>query len=217
MTAASDLSSLPIVWPNGYYGLLKPTDGCPSDTDGFSFQTGWRKQKPFSDKKHKYSDDHHFEGTLKGKKATYNFCMKNVEEANSLYSQTWPAGQYCIFKSSKGDCPADFSEGYIKWRDQSKGNSRSHDNVPAGKYGKSKTTIYYCCREDGSADEEIYLPTDDPFYLIRKGDSCQQVSGMTVTEDSMKLRSQKKGNKNAGTVPYIKGGKPYRLYYCYYA
>ena len=37
LSAATDLSSLPIVWPDGAYGLHKPTDGCPSDTNGFSF------------------------------------------------------------------------------------------------------------------------------------------------------------------------------------
>ena len=47
--------------------------------------------------------------------------------------------------------------------------------VPEGTYD-SDTKIWYCCREDGFASNPIYLPTDNPFFLLRNGHQCQKVS-----------------------------------------
>ena len=216
LSAATDLSILPIVWPDGAYGLHKPTDGCPSDTNGFSYSSGWVKQKPYKNS-HKYSDNHHFEGTLTKSTAQYYFCMKNVEQANTIYRQSWPAGSYCLYKSSETtQCPTDFAEGSIKWRDRDNKNERSNNNLPDGEYSRDKTLIKYCCRDDGGTSDEIYLPTGDPFYLIRKGDECQAVSGMTVTTDTMKIRSKKSGGETSGNIPSVEGN-PYKLFYCYYS
>lgn len=57
-----------------------------------------------------------------------------------------------------------------------------HGTVPSGVYTKSKTTIYFCCREDGKADVPIKLPRERPFYLFQFGDECQKVEGLTETE-----------------------------------
>ena len=230
LSEPTDDTTFPVIWPDGYYGLLKPTDGCPTEsTAGFDFASGWRKQyRQKNGGGHKYSSGNHFAGDLGGKSVKYYFCMKNVEEANTAYSYSWPAGHYCIFKSSYGDCPDDtFGEiGYIQWGDRNKAgkskvkSTKSNANVPAGIYKKDKTRIYYCCKQDGSANEEIILPTDEPFYLIRLGDFCQQVYGMTVTEETMKIDSNAKRTKTSSTettvIPYIEGRKQYTMYYCYY-
>ena len=46
--------------------------------------------------------------------------------------------------------------------------------VPDGVYDRN-TKIYYCCRDDGHFTTPIVLPTEVPFYLIKKGEHCQQV------------------------------------------
>lgn len=213
VSSGTDDTNLPIVWPDGLYGLLQSTDRCPTNTTGFSFQEGWRKlsNKKKKDKKNKYTDGHHFYGTFSKTKVTMYFCMKNTEEANSQYSASWPAGQYCIFRNRLGECPEDFDEGTVKWENQKKSKG-SRENYPYGSYKKKKTKMHYCCRQDGSANEDIYLPTADPFYLVRKGDSCQSVSGMTVADEYMRIRN--KEFKTSGILPYIDQDK--RVYYCYY-
>ena len=223
LSEPSDMNTVPITWPSGYYGLIKPTDGCPTDTAGFSFSTGWRQQYAHSGGKHSYSKNNHFEGTQNKNKVKYYFCMKNVENANTEYAQSWPAGQYCIYMQENGKCPDEaFSSGYIKWGDKDKKgkskkkSSKSSRNVPAGSYKKDKTKIYFCCREDGSTQEGMYLPNTEPFYLIRKGDDCQEVNGMTVSTETMEIDSNEDRTNYKGNIPYIKGKNSYTMYYCYY-
>jgi len=46
--------------------------------------------------------------------------------------------------------------------------------LPDGVYNRN-TRIYFCCRNDGSADLPVLLPTAAPFYLLKFGDQCQKV------------------------------------------
>ena len=124
---------------------------------------------------------------------------------------------------SSGTCPdTAFSSGYIKYGDRNSiwkkkiRSKKSSANVPFGKYKSDKTIIYYCCRDDGSTEEPIYLPNTEPFYLMRNGDNCQQVEGMTVTTESMEIDSEKKNSKYRGSVPSLTGRNSYTVYYCYY-
>ena len=69
-------------------------------------------------------------------------------------------------------------EGWVYWDDEDLGNDNSYTGtVPTGDYN-SNTKIYYCCRTDGRAGKEIYLPVDAPFYLFqhKRASECQQVS-----------------------------------------
>jgi len=46
--------------------------------------------------------------------------------------------------------------------------------LPDGTYNKN-TKVEYCCRNDGSAERPIKLPSSAPFYLYKLGDVCQEV------------------------------------------
>ena len=42
------------------------------------------------------------------------------------------------------------------------------------------TRLEYCCRKDGWAQAEVFLPRSQPFVLIKIGPLCQRVRGMNV-------------------------------------
>ena len=71
-----------------------------------------------------------------------------------------------------------FEPGWIHFDDERYFNKNyQRGSVPDGEYEKATTKIRYCCREDGVPLEAIYLPTDRDFYLLRRGNECQQVKG----------------------------------------
>ena len=37
--------------------------------------------------------------------------------------------------------------------------------------------LHFCCRNDGSWFDQIYLPSSGPFVLFEKGYECQEVKG----------------------------------------
>lgn len=122
-------------------------------------------------------------GSVQRSGVVQHFCMKTRTVVSSRYSRDWPAGEYCIFQY--GDrCPPGFKNGYITWRDTQDvlSDSTVRGYVPKGNYTRQTTTIYFCCRDDGSAENLIELPTDAPFYLLRYGKSCQKVEGMSEKE-----------------------------------
>ena len=55
-----------------------------------------------------------------------------------------------------------FVERYIYWKDQ-RGWTRKGNKIkgsrPAGHYDKKSTKIYFCCRNDGPAENALFLPS----------------------------------------------------------
>ena len=103
---------------------------------------------------------------------TQNFCIKTSTGGND----EWPRGKYCIF--AYGGCPSGFRCGSVKWDDHSyaliRNLNRRWGRLPQGTYDQN-TIITYACRSDGSVNDEIMLPTQKPFYLMRFGTQCQKV------------------------------------------
>lgn len=58
--------------------------------------------------------------------------------------------------------------------------------LPDGDF-KRNTRIEYCCRLDGDTNVKIVLPTSDPFYLLKYGDLCQEVSSVSHCSQSKQL------------------------------
>lgn len=113
-----------------------------------------------------------------------HFCMKVRPIINPKEpAGEWPKGEYCIFHYGRS-CPKNFRSGYITWRDTLDTLSDSNEGgyTPTGNYTRQTTTIYFCCRGDGSAESPIQLPTEAPFYLFMFGKSCQKVEGMFEKE-----------------------------------
>jgi len=46
--------------------------------------------------------------------------------------------------------------------------------MPDGVFDRN-TKIFYCCRMDGNPGDPIFLPSSEPFFLMKIGGVCQQV------------------------------------------
>lgn len=209
-------------WPEGTFGLPMPKTGCPVGSV-IDWETGSRTQR--TEKGSHASDNTHLAG-IESSPADYIvqlFCMKMSYPQESDYY--WMPGKYCIFK--KGECPAKFSEGYIYWDDNAKWFSgddvrqNSKGVLPDGEFNQN-TKIFYCCRNDGSAMIALRLPPSAPFYLLKSGDSCQEVENMYYTEEWVYWADESSHNLNTvnGIYPRLirnKFSPVYtKLFYCYY-
>ena len=189
-------------WPDGRYTLIQATSGCPTGwSSGFVKQDFENDQSKMDFRATYVSATYHFElpfYLIQGRGilldnlkfvfdpnwfvpdvATTYYCTKTVQGATGYQ---WPAGHYCIARYG-GSCPDGFFEGSITWDDENSNNKNSrHPPYPDGNYGSTNTQIYFCCRSDGSADHEIYLPPTKPFGLYRYGGKCQSVKAMNVID-----------------------------------
>ncbi|XP_028407416.1 uncharacterized protein LOC114530034 [Dendronephthya gigantea] len=108
-------------WPSGSYGLPKPKSGCPiSKTSVWS--VGWRFQdmedNSPSVSRPGLSDDSHFDNQIIGEERDINrtFCMK--QSSSGVGTDSWPNGEYCIYKSGVGACPKNMLSGWVYWDDE---------------------------------------------------------------------------------------------------
>ncbi|XP_052089245.1 uncharacterized protein LOC127725986, partial [Mytilus californianus] len=212
-TPLDPVIKIPITWPYGTYGLYHPKSGCPKAA--FAWAEGWNRQDAEDhDNNNAWSPGIHLDDSVRSDgKPIFHFCIKTMNE-NTEYKRDWPKGNYCILK--KGNCPQGFNVGSIKWDDEDHDNANSHDGtLPDGSYGKD-TTINFCCRNDGNYQTAILLPVDSPFYLLKYTSPCQEVFGMTVSEEFYKMDTEDHDNtdSSSGAHPYI-SSYPIQ-YFCYY-
>ncbi|XP_072180200.1 uncharacterized protein [Diadema setosum] len=209
---------VPVTWPYGTYSLPMPQVGCP--TSHFYWQTGSRYQDTENYLPNNYwSDPCHLQGPYYRVSVEQNFCSK-TNAAEDEYNWAWPAGEYCVFKKGN-ECPDGFQEGWVQWDDSDVLNSNQlTGQVPEGVYDRD-TLIYFCCREDGFASNPITLPTDDRFFLFKKSQQCQEVSGMRVSEEWFRWDGEDDRivfrDYLGGSTPYNTGeDSDHLIHYCYY-
>ncbi|XP_005103935.1 uncharacterized protein LOC101854591 [Aplysia californica] len=205
-------------WPSGSYALLGPASGCPKD-DASTWEKGFTKTHTESeDRNHdQVSELSHLRGPVLSREdgdhfVTQHFCVKT---SILSFGSNWPKGSYCINK--KGGCPAGFQEGRIYWdTEDTEAKFRSSGNLPDGDHG-ANPNLHYCCRDDGSPDDEIYLPPYQPFYLYRRGGRCQKVHGMDVTQEFLLFDTEnsRNGDRTENVVPDSQTND-IRLELCYY-
>ncbi|KAL4224310.1 hypothetical protein ACF0H5_017765 [Mactra antiquata] len=209
---------VPITWPAGTYGLMKAAQGCPAGHTHWS--GGWRKFDTEDTDSHNYFSPNvnsYLSGSFHSNNIVTDFCGK-IQRTSSSYDQQWPKGSYCILKY--GPCPTGFWPGFIYWDNEDSDTSNGHGgSVPDGDYD-ANTKIYFCCRNDASPHESIFLPTDRPFVLSRYSNTCQAVHGMKLTnvfvrwDDEDTLNSSGSG----GMHPSDTGGPDnHLLHFCHYA
>ena len=196
-------------WPEGPYALPKPVSGCPNGVrltgEGYIFQ-----DNEDSGNINSASSPLSLAGTFDRNTRIY-YCVY------STGGSAWPSGSYCVAQYNNA-CPSGFVSGYVYWDDEDSNNINSRGgSYPSGSYGRN-TRINYCCRSDRSSASSITLPTGKPFYLYRYGDSCQQVSGMTVRTDYRFTDDEDSNNANSvsGCYPSAAGGRNHCIYFCYY-
>ncbi|KAK7106197.1 uncharacterized protein [Littorina saxatilis] len=224
MSAPTDPALVvPLTWPRGTYGLVKPVTGCPGGR--ISWSEGWRFQDTgdhvFSS--NMMSTQLHLAGSwLPDKNIRMDFCMKGNRRL-SEFDVDWPAGDYCILKY--GACPTGFQEGFVQWDDADMRNDNSAGGtLPDGVYDKN-TKIMFCCRNDDLPAKGIYLPVEKPFYLVRHTRGCQRVQQMALHEEIIQwdeafdyfFFGYDSDERIGGSHPMDDGdSKHHRLHFCYY-
>ncbi|XP_002735920.1 uncharacterized protein LOC100373720 [Saccoglossus kowalevskii] len=219
-TPSNPVVVTPITWPDGLYGVPETVfnPSCPSSPD-FTYTTGWRYHDTADvAADNQWSDPYSLKGPVDDANMQQNFCMK-LNDVVTTYDWKWMRGEYCIYREG-GVCPAGFQTGYVYWDDEDFNNSNDlGGELPDGIYDED-TMIHYCCREDApDAAHVIYLPTTDPFVLIKRTTLCPEVYGMTVSHQWFYWDCEDTGNESEtnGFHPYEDGGSEnHRLHYCVY-
>eukprot|EP00057_Strongylocentrotus_purpuratus_P029092 XP_011683566.1 PREDICTED: uncharacterized protein LOC584567 isoform X2 [Strongylocentrotus purpuratus] len=215
---ADGLVLIPLTWPDGTYGLQKPTSGCPNSE--FTWPEGYRYHDTEDDDSNNYwSNPLNLAGSFGSNNMGHHFCMKTTSVVDSNLQWSWQPGSYCIYKYNT--CPTGFTEGNIRWDDEDDNNRNSASGtLPSGDYG-GNTRLYFCCRSDGVTDRGIFLPTEDNFMLFPRYSTCQAVNGMTVTKSWFRWDNEDDNNGDSQTAihPYEGlqgGGHNVILHFCYY-
>ena len=204
-------------WPDGTYALPKPLSGCPDTGSQFTWQEGRRYQDSEDYyNNNSFSSPLHLAGYFGSNGISIEHRVKTSTTGDS--GTQWPNGSYCIVKS--GGCPVGFGAGSIYWDDEDDNNHNSErGTLPDGQYDHN-TRVDYCCRNDTHPSNEIVLPTNEPFFLLRMHqDGCQLVKDTTVLMEYVYWdeEDQKTDAALRSPHPYEDGGaEGHRIYFCYY-
>ncbi|KAL9961596.1 hypothetical protein ACROYT_G030565 [Oculina patagonica] len=208
---------IPLTWPLGTYGLPMTKSGCP---EGSFWHEGTRYHDTEDDDSNNYwSNPYDLAGRAAKNNMEQKFCMK-TKDKTSGYNLPWPKGRYCIFK--KGECPEGLNNATVLWTDEMSDIENSFSGqIPDGSFNEPPfTAIEYCCRTDGYATNEIFLPTESPFVLLKSSHLCQKVKGMQVTSEYFRW-----DNDNMfGVISQVAGAVnaersdagDIKIHYCYY-
>ncbi|XP_059161228.1 uncharacterized protein LOC131944557 [Physella acuta] len=217
-TATTTATTGNLVWPEGTYGLYEPNTSCPENTGQATWFRGYRRH-------HTVSGQNLDEISPNGHMATpvmqtvntdhyfyQRFCMVDMPSTGPA----WPRGSYCINRKG-GACPAGFNSGFIFIDDNGSQQDQVSGSVPDGTY-TTDTQIYYCCRNDSTAQEAIDLPTGKPFYLYRFGRECQLVAGMSERREWILIDTANGANHDRYENDWHPDGsiQDIRIQLCYY-
>ncbi|XP_031566191.1 uncharacterized protein LOC116301293 [Actinia tenebrosa] len=218
-------------WPDGKYGLLKPSTGCPEEwTDKDWNYVNWRLgYKGWTDKGYilQNTDDNNpnknssqtlnIEGHVGPSFVLRYFCVKRTDV--NWQSIKWPQGKYCIFYKQQEH------SGWIQMFDRDNGYEHSTNYVDDFAYQwHNSIEFHFSCQTRGNKKIPISLPITKPFYLLPYGSrDCQQVKWMVATTEWIKYYTNNYKGKSYkyGRVPYHKLGdrnhnSGITMHYCYY-
>lgn len=206
-------------WPEGTFALLSSQAGCPNNV-GAIWTSGFRKFHTESTDRNydQVTTNSHLKTPILERVGNNNFMYQHFCVSSTLSpGAAWPRGSYCI--NRKGDhCPSGFETGSIYWNEERTGSVAAVTGVvPDGVFTAANSKIFYCCRNDSSTNEPIYLPKARPFYLYRFKGTCQQVAGMDVTPEFMQFDTDTT-NTDAYDNDYHPDGRinDVRIELCYY-
>ncbi|CAL1529622.1 unnamed protein product [Lymnaea stagnalis] len=206
-------------WPEGTFALLSPQTGCPNNV-GAIWAVGFRKFHTESTDRNydQVTTNSHLKTPILERVGTNNFMYQHFCVSSTLSpGAAWPRGSYCI--NRKGDhCPSGFDTGSISWNEERTGSAATTTGVlPDGVFAAASSKLFYCCRNDSSTNDAIYLPKARPFYLYRFQGACQQVAGMKVTPEFMQFDTDTT-NTDAYDNDYHPDGhiNDVRIELCYY-
>ncbi|KAK0047469.1 hypothetical protein Bpfe_023176 [Biomphalaria pfeifferi] len=137
------------------------------------------------------------------------------KDSNYGFSSHWPIGSYCINRVGR-HCPAGFKSGGFRINEE----KNYYSGTVGGFLLETGPNFYlrFCCRADGSPTTPIILPNGSPFYLSKFGNLCQEVYGMTSTEEFIYLDTDDSSNEDMAFPPHPEGfaNNGFQMWMCYY-
>ncbi|GFO22121.1 Apextrin, partial [Plakobranchus ocellatus] len=200
-------------FPGGQWAIPAHSSGCPNGT----FLTGSRTQQSVGG--NRWHGQFVLQGDFTENMFEQHFCVQDSAPNNF----TWPGVNMCVHRRG-GQCPEGFKEGYVQYDDQPTAERPNTDSgdLPDGVFGQD-TRFEFCCRDTGFPNEELVLPSRQPFVLIkhRERRDCHLVRGMHIEE--LRLEIQNAAGEN-GTIAQTGGDHPvssgdsnsYHTRYCIY-
>ncbi|OQV26245.1 hypothetical protein BV898_00363 [Hypsibius exemplaris] len=227
-------------WPKENFALLQPPGGCPEQNWGTGSITHTLRRNSTV-------PTDLVSGVVHGVHLTLDFCAHDANQSClGTPTPTFPAGAYCIYQYSgivtsretsshllNHLCPPGFKWSWLAIDDVNLRNKNAHNGqLPQGEFFSFSTVQYFCCREDGDANQEIVLPTKKDFILFPMNSTglCQKVKGMTAIKSQIFYDTSDDSSKANGPpsepdfpppqysvdVPKDYWGQGLRVSICYY-
>nr|XP_034311325.1 uncharacterized protein LOC105334113 isoform X2 [Crassostrea gigas] len=194
------------MWPSDGFSMLKPRNGCP---DGFK-EGSLVMGVPGAD----HSEQYHLDTRLTDDELTVRFCTK---EQTTGRDTEWEPGQYCILRTDR-KCPNGFEDGHIVVDNEKNPHVAS---LPLPDIDVDKNVrLNFCCRNDGSWFDQIYLPSSQPFVLFERGYECQEVKDMMTSSEWLMIENDLSGEYEiVGSAPdvTVRQDNKYFINVCYYS
>ncbi|XP_056000759.1 uncharacterized protein LOC125676191 [Ostrea edulis] len=227
-TATESTLEYPLSWPTPPFALPEPLTGCPGDKSLWKIGNVTHQVNAsrvlFPNNTFHYQGMH-LKGLQKSSVFKMSYCGRNLSSSPS--EDPWPKGSYCIAQVSN-QCPAGFSSGYISYSLYSRHYPQPviHQVGISGGVPKYQISpgrnymVYYCCRNDGSIDQPIILPYQEPFYLYpdQRTRKCQKVFGMRYSDEWVKYPYTQLYSRCYHFYPYDEDCDHFHtVHYCYYS
>ncbi|GFO10319.1 metalloendopeptidase [Plakobranchus ocellatus] len=200
-----------LAFPGGQYVLPAHSSGCPQG----SFSFGSRKQ--VNDGGNDKSSAYDLGGVVSDKTIEQQFCV--MDSPSNGFS--WPGGNFCIYR--RGDkCPEGFNEGSVQYDDRptaASPNAKSGE-LPDGVFDDD-TRFEFCCMNSGFSQDDLSLPSREPFALIKQIDKdCHKVRGMHSEAVTLTINNADEGIAQLGGEHPVyftkKTPKEYQTDFCMY-
>ncbi|KAK3795925.1 hypothetical protein RRG08_010745 [Elysia crispata] len=164
-------------WPLGQFSLLKPPGGCPWDLT-FTGKGRAYLRVPLN--------------------STHSKIFRFCEASGAFNTRLWPDGSYCVNKLHGFNCPTGLYYGSVLLS-----NTDSKSYFASGLLF-TPNALEFCCKNSGSLDAPITLPTHSEFMLYRRGGRCQEVLGMKVSNRVLPMDIVHSiSDINAGIIPDV--------------
>ncbi|GFO47888.1 MACPF domain-containing protein 2 [Plakobranchus ocellatus] len=208
-----------ITWPEGQFALLQPKTGCPVDLTFFGGTERYVRIHTESSSGSTNGNSHSsvlHTGTLSRENAQNFFTLRFCEASGIFNTDPWPAGSYCINKINSAICPRGLCSGYFRMDLEDTNLVEDFTS----KVTRGSSYLNFCCMSSGSPQTTISLPTRSSFILYRLGGQCQEVAGMSVSSETIRIDTEDSANNDlvSGASPDIdiSDDNPTTIHLCFY-
>ncbi|KAK3789725.1 hypothetical protein RRG08_036018 [Elysia crispata] len=223
LTAVETLRVGHMHWPGGFYALPKPNTGCPQNGAFLNGTEQFQKIHTESRWSNDPSDSHSCAFPAETLSYVNHRKFVTLEFCEIIYQPRaphWPHGSFCINKFVLQSCPEGFTDGFVQFHNEDSGGRHTEGKNQVAADDGTHVKLFFCCQSSGSAMTPIELPSGSPFMLYRNSGACQQVHGMTVSDEYLLFNTEDDfadDNELSGTHPDVdQPGSVLHFHMCYY-